>query len=439
MVTLCRASRKTEYWNVPTPMTVGPGSYSISPPRKALDYTAAPFSSMTERPLSARALRHSQDLTETPGPGSYQPSHYSRRSSSNRGSNSFVSAEARMAPNAPGSTGYCFPTSILTPGPGAYNLSKGLARRHPQAREKPRPLVFELSGGPPSIPPQLGFSPEAGNVGPGQYSPTHDFVKTKPTSIDFSHSKDARKLWEPTNSPYNRLPSRSNPGPGSYDSTGPAEQEASGNATFMSRVKRAHQREVEERSPGPGVYEAPSVVMGNSLVGPPFGSNCQRGQSWANDIVLPYTKPERTKFPGVGAYNLDDSIRKEKEGKRKQLLFTSNPPPPRAPFLTDKKRDCLVPLRVDSHPGPGAYNGEKLPDGQTYNLQVEIGNVTFATKQERFKRELFETKEGPDPGQYHRSRERQRARAAAHTFKSKTTRFPDKTESVPPVGYYDIW
>lgn len=351
-----------------------------------------------------------------------------------KGSNSFVSAEARMAPNAPGSTVFTFPTSVINPGPGTYNLSKGLARKRPSGREKPRPLLFELNSGPPSIPPQLGTEPS--NLGPGQYSPSHTYVKPKPASTDFSHSKDSRKLWEPSNSPDNRLPSRSNPGPGSYEGSILSDPDSStGNVAFTSRVRR--QKKAEDRSPGPGVYEVTQKADFDLVQRPGFGGKVQRGETWSHDIVLPYTKPERAKYPGVGTYDIDDLRRKEKESKRKSLLFTLVPPPPKAPFLTDQQRDCLIPLRVQLHPGPGAYD-PTAKDTQSHNLQVSLGKVTFASRQDRFHKQVFPAKEGPAPGQYQGSEERPTGKATDSAFKSRTTRFPSEGREGPSVGAYEM-
>lgn len=436
MVTLCRASRNTEYWQMSTPQAVGPGSYSSSPLRKALDYTAAPFSSMTARPLSSHALAQTRGSQgETPGPGSYEAAVRYQSRSGSKGSNSFVSAESRMAPNAPGSTVFAFPSSILNPGPGAYNLAKGLAKKKQSGREKPRPLLFELNSGPPSIPPQLGTEPT--NVGPGQYSPSHACVKPKPASTDFSHSKDIRRLWEPSNSPFNRQPSRSNPGPGSYEGSILSEPESSsGNVSFISKVRR--QKKAVDRSPGPGVYEVTQRTEFDLVQRPGFGGKVQRGETWSHDIVSPYTKPERGKYPGVGTYDIDDLHRKAKESKRRSLLYTLVPPPPKAPFLTDQQRDCLVPLRIGLQPGPGAYDPAAQPDTQSHNLQVSLGKVTFASKQDRFRKQVFQAREGPAPGQYQASEERPTGKATDPAFKSRTSRFPREGREGPSVGAYEM-
>ena len=442
MVTLCRASRNTEYWSVPTPQTVGPGSYSSSPLRKALDYTAAPFSSMTARPLSSRAVEETQgSVGETPGPGSYDSTvrHHSTHSS-NRGSNSFVTTEARMAPNAPGSTVFSYPTSARNPGPGAYNISKPLAKKRQITRSKPHSLLFEVIGNPASIPPPLIPEPESVPIGPGHYSPSHTYVKPKSTSTDFSHSKDSRRLWEPVNSPFNRLPSRSNPGPGSYDgnSTLTDTEISLGNVSFASKVKRSHQAKVIERSPGPAVYETIERPVLDLVKRPGFGGKVKRGETWRHDLAVPFTKPEKGKYPGVGTYDIDEFCRKEKETKRKNLLYTVIPAVPKAPFLTDQQRDCLIPLQIGSQIGPGTYNPPETINGMSHNLQIGLGKVTFTSKQARFQRQVFEPRVGPAPGQYENERERIRGREIDPVFKSKTMRFPGGEEATPAVGTYEV-
>lgn len=41
------------------------------------------------------------------------------------GFSNFISKVPRLAPNAPGSTVYCYPTSYTNPGPGSYSFYEG--------------------------------------------------------------------------------------------------------------------------------------------------------------------------------------------------------------------------------------------------------------------------------------------------------------------------
>jgi hypothetical protein len=68
--------------------------------------------------------------------------------------------------------------------------------------------------------PSKGYKGEKEDtVGPGNYTPSYNFIKNTNTSVDFAKSKQKRKIFEHTIEIENKLPSFANPGPGDYENS----------------------------------------------------------------------------------------------------------------------------------------------------------------------------------------------------------------------------
>jgi len=398
---LARSARHTEFWDSNTPESVGPGSYeclSSSPPRPAVRVPG---------PIKPRRLWPSRP---GPGPGAYTWTQANKTSHSVKGSNSFVSGRSRMAPLAPGVTTEAYPSSFQTPGPGSYDL-QSTKRDITRGRRR---LPGTVRSTPASIPAAKVSNLQAE---PASYHPSWDLTKPKAGSSYFAASKDVRRLWEPTNSHGNHYPSPSIPGPGTYHKEKTLKA-ARGNATFLSRVPLLHAQKERNELPGPGTYDPPQHSgITHELVS--FGSKSERGEVWAFDLELPYTRPERAKVPGVGSYEAQLRPRRQHS---------------EAPFSVTETRDCLAEVKEDLRPGPGSYT----PD---FTLRRK-SNSKARRLQDRFKNGLFEPKPGPPPGAYFQPKEPYQSKVSDPSFKSASERFKleerDLSTDFPSVGAYDL-
>lgn len=404
-LSIFRAERRTDFWSAKTPESVGPGCYTGS---ESTSPQQAESKKRTQRSISTGHKGRGTQLTRrAPGPGTYNLAGTDFKRESRAGTSSFASRQQRLAPIAPGTTAFCYPSSYQNPGPGYYD-----APGHRQGLTGRKSLTVHAEPTTASIPQQRKFQER--DRGPAYYSPAN-VESTKGTN--FSKTKGRTSLWEST----------TNPGPGHYlHST--AEEEVSGHAIFLSTVKRL--REVKATNPGPGTYESQDVAYISTGPQPPFGSAVERGQTWTYDIATPYTSPERIWVPGVGTYSAEEtrskSALREKESAKKL----------KPGFLSSALRDCLTQLKTDQKPGPGAYEStEMVPD-----------SGRFLSGERRFTG-LFTPREGPSPGEYHRSpdsgtQQQISSRRTAKRFQPLATDNPMVTlvgtHQRPPVGQYDL-
>lgn len=447
-LSIFRAHRKTEFWSARTPANLGPGSYAGSQVASARD-TAVKFAVKSERAVSSGPADRGFSLNDSfPGPGTYSQEVKQKDSSSRAGSSSFANRQRRLAPNAPGATVFCYPSSFTNPGPGHY----GTPERRPVTRAPPRRQnSIHADSTPASIPlPPRKNEPGDSDLGPGSYNPANEAVKHSANSTNFSRSKCTRKLWEATNTQANPYPPRENPGPGHYEfSPQQTEGEIQGNSSFLSKVKMAHEANVpeEKRFPGPGTYE----IHGHGAVPtgrqPGFGTGQERGEAWSHDMILPYTRPERAFVPGVGSYTLDEAARHKEEMKKKALSYEESEAAPPG-FLSSEGRDCLAEARQDSMPGPGTYEAPSFLLQQKYAPHIITGEGKFLSNEQRFVG-LFEPKEGPSPGQYQSTKSVESTAVGQPNFKSRSERFVPLTRENPnvavvglqirpPVGEYNL-
>merc|ERR1719453_583907 len=115
-------------------------------------------------------------------------------------------------------------------------------------------------------------------VGPGEYTLGGEKVThpVAPSASRWAASASQRNLWEPSCSISNELPSRLNPGPGSYNSRKPPDPESSKDATFQfaSKTPMGHQKtfKKEAAAPGPGAYQIEPSKDGIAKDNNQFGS-----------------------------------------------------------------------------------------------------------------------------------------------------------------------
>jgi len=398
-----RAERRTDFWTAQTPESVGPGCYTGSTSPQQTE------SKKNKRANSTgRNGRGFQPARRAPGPGTYELTRTELKRESRAGSSSFASRQQRLAPIAPGTTAFCYPSSYRNPGPGYYDTPD-----HKQSLTARKSMPVHAESTTASIPQQRKYQER--DRGPAYYSPSNEGPRR---GTDFSRAKGRTGLWE----------SSTNPGPGHYLQTS-AEEEVLGQAIFLSTVKRL--REVRATSPGPGTYEAQEVAYISTGAQPPFGSAVERGQTWANDLATPYTRPQRTRVPGVGTYSAEET-------RSRSTLRDKEPGiKPKPGFLSSALRDCLTQGKTDQKPGPGAYESkESVPD-----------SGRFLSGEKRFAG-LFTPREGPSPGDYHRSPDSSTQQQQT-SFRSTTERFhPLATGNPmvtlvgshkgPPVGQYDL-
>ena len=401
-----RADRRTEFWTDKTPDNIGPGSYIDT--MKTDSTRKVTGKSQEKRSISTGANRCSyQTGRRGPGPGTYEVDSEVRKGGSRAGSSCFASRQKRMGPLAPGATVYCYPSSYHNPGPAHYQL--------PTRTLSPKPIRKSL---PLHIAPTTASIPQSRlhrprDRGPAYYSPTDTVTKGKTQGADFGKAKGRNDLFD----------TGRNPGPGQYNAVENGEEEVQGQAIFVSKVKRM--KESKGETVGPGTYEVLDTTGEVSGQQTGFGSTVERGQTWANDLVTPFTRPERMRVPGVGTYHLAPS--RSKTTKRNRVP---------APFLSSTTRDCLSSLQPESQLGPGAYDAH--PSNPPAKGQ-------FLASEERFVG-LFTPKEGPSPGQYYktdgRSTQQQTCsmRSTAERFRPLASENPMitlvGTHTTPSVGDY---
>lgn len=371
---MLRAERKTSEFLGPhdsTKPTVAPGSYEAESGIKVEMERPVPFLSGADKVCCPNLTTSGM----TPGPGAYVAIKDSE--ANGIGPVAFKSKTPRIGPSAPGSTIFCSSSIEKNPGPGTYNRATEweLALKKPpknavlpwrNAVEKTVPSIPGQKAAPNEQPENsmsdiahvpIRHTGERGDtVGPGEYDPRSDLtMRGQPQTsfsggASFSNSgvRPDRSLFEPSVAIDNLMPSKENPGPGSYDTKkGMADPSTGISETyqFASKTILPHQKkEPDDRNgPGPGQYEITghidvaansarnhSKTRGDSTR---FGSAVQR-VGWSRDVSQPYVDPYHVhNVPGPGNYGPlggsfpDPAKEKEKQaekavpGKRKKKLY----------------------------------------------------------------------------------------------------------------------
>ena len=258
--------------------------------------------------------------------------------------NSFITKINRFAPQTPGSTEFCSPTTVDNPGPGTHFLSlkfmghakstdaKRLiysSKTHRDLKVAPRPVPPPIPG--KKIAPDNFSGNGTDTVGPARYDPKFTIAKKAVSETLFAASKTKRTIFEPMNRKENEMPQRDMPGPGKYDSefivNNKMFNSTGNNSTFLSKVAKLEKLRASSQ-PGPGAYDVKTVPNGDrSMIGSgqessteqssvlasnanPFLSSTSRGEMWRNLMSAPFTRPGYLKNPGPGSYgqskNKDD-------------------------------------------------------------------------------------------------------------------------------------
>lgn len=466
-----RAPRRTDIPSIgQTNEHVAPGTYSNThnePSTAALE-APIPFNSMQQRNLN-------QNLTTsaiTPGPGAYLgtkgPSRDGKKDygedAAGVGPISLRSKSARLGPVAPGSSVYMPSTIEKNPGPGTYpnaaHQDLGKVRRK-DLQGPMRPVLEVMERTTPSIPvmrllPGQQPETEAGDndvanlmmrhtgdhgdtAGPGEYDPRGEQIICRTTpQVVFHASTLSRRLWEPSPAIDNKLPSRDNPGPGSYE---PVTTKAKGTDEdtqptfqFASRSLMAHQHEVsvERVVPGPGQYEMlgdidrsvksardRSTVRGELTQ---FGATSERSSTLHRPGHQPYKDPFYVhNVPGPGHYQpawssfpadpktkeaeeaMPDSYRKKIHGVHHPtiVMALAEAQGPLQAFNTTDDRPCNRSPEQRT-PAPWQYNKETAR-GHSMNAELrekaKVGRRgAFGTCAERFYGSPLAGRRGlPDP------------------------------------------
>lgn len=402
-----RSERNTDFWAASTPKEVGPGTYAL--PITSARAASVPFSVGTLRSSSHLILNEGK-----PGPGAYDPN--TRRSSSPNkiGSSSFISKQPRLAPNAPGSSVFCFPSSFKNPGPGSYEVR---GKHHKIKNKKPhvRTVVVYPTGA--SIPSSdKPISAQAGEVtqevSPNTYTPQDSLTYKKAPTADFGRSKYKRRLFEPTIGHDNTLPAYDVPGPGAYTAA-EISSKLKGTSAFVSKSIKPSQAKVpaEKLTPGPGAYEA-AYGLSDKIpynYNPIFERSIPRKDDWRNDYEAPYTAPFRTDVPPVGLYNPGTD---QESIKRKILTGDAEARKKQHGFGSTQGREGLL---KETSPGPGHYK-PGLAEVPLTAYKRPIGGMSPR------RHEFDVIKEVPGPGTYDIKKVRP-VYSRHSVFKSITKRF----------------
>lgn len=342
-----RFSRNTEFWTIPTPTKVGPGSYNLIPSNKPRS-SSVPFSK-SEVKTSVNKLMPSS----LPGPGAYIPQEDWHKSSSP--SSSFISKLPRTGPIPVGISGS---TNFNdTPGPGAYGSgSPNLSR--PKRRFRQLSMIVEATVA--SIPYKPG---EDSVLGPTTYNLDPSSIKPKIKAVNFSSGIARKGVFEVKNSLA--------PGPGMYNVV-PSRQFEKPNWVFKSKVNKSTEKKIDP-IPGPGAYNPKHYIRQPRVLVEGFGSTTEREICMANENFSP--KPAEVLYDVSKA-----DIYREK-------YLNPKTPVPKPAFGTSEKRESAW-VNTSTIVGPGDYQ----------ILKKNPNHAKFVSKSPRFNQSKADLL--PGPGSY---------------------------------------
>jgi len=467
-INIYRSERKcTEYFSGSTTHEkVGPGTYSNTHNEPAPPHPekGVPFASLQEKELN-----HNKGTSAiTPGPGAYvEPGEIVKAGAD--GTVNFKSRAKRMAPTAPGSSAFLPSTILQNPGPGTHDINTSWTSPKKERPDK-APPVLEMRQTVPSIPIQkvqpgstdgratdpdmsavkVKYTGEGEDkVGPGEYTLGGEKVlhPVAPSASRWAISSSNRKLFEPSCAIDNGLPSRNNPGPGSYNSRKPPDPESSKDATFQfaSKTPMGYQKVTKEKAaaPGPGAYmsDVSKEIMNKD--NNQFGSTVARG-GWDRPLNQPFTDPYNRSVVGPGHYPepkscfvtprkndtaaTDAAINKQKfHGVHhpNQIMALQEAAGPLHAFCSTDIRPCNKKVG-QATPAPGQYNNEDSLGFSISAIVKERATVgkkgVFGTTADRFHGSQLAPKDGIDPGKYDNDHGKYEE-APRSMFQSQSARF----------------
>ena len=364
-----RFSRNTDFWTIPTPNKVGPGSYNLTQSKKPRS-SSVPFSK-SEVKTSVSKVKPSS----LPGPGSYIPQEDWHKSSSP--SSSFISKLPRTGPIPVGIAGSV--NSFDTPGPGAYNTaSPNLSR--PKRHFRQLSMIVEATVA--SIPYKPG---ENSVLGPTTYNPDSSSTKPKIPAINFSAGMSRKGAFEVKTNPVI--------GPGKYNIV-PERQFEKPNWVFLSKVNKSTEKKVDQ-APGPGSYNPKQYMKQPRVLVEGFGSTTER------EICSNYDQSFSPK-PTELLYDLS------KAEIYRQKYLNPKTPIPKPAFGTSEKRESQW-VNMSTIVGPGDYQ----------ILKTNPNHAKFVSRSPRFSHSKADFL--PGPGSYDSSN------PVTHTVAiSKAIRFNEK-------------
>lgn len=497
-INVYRSPRAIDFSMRSTSDKVGPGTYSNTHNEvvRTAEERGVPFQSLQEKELNA----NKSTSAITPGPGAYIDGGESIESVGAGGvvggkqTSVFKSTSNRMCPTAPGSSIFLPSTIVENPGPGSYPIPKSWSKNKKAAKGH-QPPVLELAHTVPSIPPQKVHpgqlsdkkkesemagvqmrhtGEKADTVGPAEYEVTQKVTQKDALTVNFHSSNMNRRLFEPSSFIENRLPSRQNPGPGTYDSGSEKQQldplhpSSLQHHMFASKTPMAHERVVkpELSVPGPGAYrsEDESKIIRADVQGQKsqFGSTVDR-KGWSRPMNQPFTDPYNLKVPGPGHYpdpgssfitpRKPNSDPQEVVQRKKfygvhhpaQIMALQEMQGPLHAFHSTDIRPCNRKF-TQTTPAPGEYNNDDSLGFSISSVLKEKATVgkkgVFGTTAGRFDRSAL----GPindlsvDAGMYDvKDSGKGDQDAARSMFQSQTARFKANNEPRGMGGFADTY
>ena len=325
-----KQSRKTEFWEVPTPARVGPGSYEVSQLKK-FRYNSAPFSK-AEVKLTGQKIA----LSTLPGPGSYDSSlewvkNYSP-------SSNFLSNLPRTGQIPQGSLNLIQWSPTETPGPGHYNTDTQV---HKMPSKKYRQLSMIVESTVASIP----YKPGQGqHLGPTSYNPDMSLIKPKTLGTSFAASKSKRNMFDSK---------VSNLGPGKYVINADNRTKKQ-SWVFTSKVEKKTEVNAEQ-VPGPGSYDPKDYKRQPRVLVEGFGSTTERDILLTNDPHRPYANIDHSMMH-ASTDSYQDSSKQEFFRKKYLNPKTSIRKPG---FGSSEKRESEW-ANMNTIVGPGDYSANPI-------------------------------------------------------------------------------
>ncbi|XP_041485229.1 sperm-tail PG-rich repeat-containing protein 2-like [Lytechinus variegatus] len=431
---------------------VGPGAYDAFQPTRAKIKSDgyAPFSSMTPRETF---LTVQDAVIAAPGPGHYDPTEAQLRITGGR---TLANTAKRFEEDTS--------TSVLTPGPGTYNLSKSKdwlkqntnkEKEIVQGQLMTNRIKYSRKAQAPSIPTPgqaYGYEESEDGVLKKQEAPARDKTLGPAFYNVANGNTKATAKYKGVhfgNLTSSRMDFRGNvgPGPGEYDPFSKPEPDVeninaaitkSGTSAFEARIPRYHeaivQGEGKKAVPGPGKYtinsqfdkRPPAVnTEGLEVEHPPFLSQAKRFQEKKNIV------------PAPGSYN-DPRHALEATKKLRGLK--------RSPFGQTSVRFVPEP-HIKKTPGPGSYSFPGIADSSMRKAYIEstrrgaFGSTSVRIKPITKRQDSSQ----PGPSHYQPKETPQYSRYTSNlsaNFASQSNRLtspaPVTIQDNPPPGSYEV-
>ena len=430
-----KQNRNTDFWDIPTPAKVGPGSYEISTQKKSR-YNSAPFSKAEAKTNSVKLSPNTM-----PGPGSYSPTLEWVKSQSP--SSSFLSNLPRTGQIPIGSLNLVQSPITETPGPGYYNTEIYHLQR-PSRKFRQLSMIVEASVS--SIPYRPGNDQI---LGPTSYNPKLSLIKPKTITTNFSSSSSKRDMLN--------LKHNLNVGPGKYmiDSINEKKKES---WIFSSKVSKNTDIR-NEPVPGPGAYNPKLYTRQPRVLVEGFGSTTERDISLTNDPHRPYANSGNF----VSTNSNDSYEQSSKQDFFREKYLNPKTPIPKPAFGTSEKRESKW-VNTSTVVGPGDYQTNKLsshsprlpmksprfkenklvplPGPGSYEINNPTKNQVYLSKSIRFKEEKNDKPENYIPHQPWKIKQNRACDSQVYEsnlrFESSSPRFPLSHSESPGPGQYKV-